>query len=195
MHESRDPLVELVADRRTLLAAAGIVGGTGLLLAAYPFFATLEPSAATQAESGPVETDIGGLLPGELTTVAWRGQPVWVMRRTADMVAALQRPDAQLADPQSRKSEQPRACANATRSTRPDVFVAIGICTHLGCTPTLRLDDPALNAEFNAPGAFVCPCHGSRFDLAGRVVRNVPAPSNLPIPPYSFAGTDLLRIG
>lgn len=139
--------------------------------------------------------DIATLLPGTLVTVAWRGKPVWLMRRTPDMVTALLRPDAALVDPLSKRSEQPVACRNATRSLRADVFVAVAVCTHLGCTPILRLNDSALNAELDAPGGFLCPCHGSRFDLAGRVVKNVPAPINLDIPDYSFVSPTSVQIG
>jgi ubiquinol-cytochrome c reductase iron-sulfur subunit len=184
------------AERRQLLAAAtGIAAGAGLLAAAYPFAASLQPSEAARAEGGPVQVDISTLAVGELRTVAWRGKPVWLMRRSDEMVRALRQPNPALADPQSKRSEQPKSCANATRSERPEILVAVGVCTHLGCSPTLRLDDSALNAELHAPGGFFCPCHGSRFDLAGRVVKNVPAPINLEIPPYHFMGDTQLQIG
>ena len=184
------------AERRNLLVAAtGIAAGAGLLAAAYPFAASLQPSEAARAEGGPVQADISTLAVGELRTVAWRGKPVWLMRRSDEMVRALQQPNPALADPQSKRSEQPKSCANATRSERPEILVAVGVCTHLGCSPTLRLDDSALNAELHAPGGFFCPCHGSRFDLAGRVVKNVPAPINLEIPPYHFMGDSQLQIG
>lgn len=181
--------------RRLLLAATGIVGGAGLLAAAYPFVASLEPSERAKALGGPVQIDVSTLAPGELRTVGWRGKPIWLMRRTAEMVRALQQPDPELADPLSMRSEQPPPCANSTRSVRPEFFVAVGVCTHLGCTPSLRLNDEALNAELHAPGGFVCPCHGSRYDLAGRVVKNVPAPTNLEIPAHLFSGPSTLRIG
>ncbi|MBT2326839.1 ubiquinol-cytochrome c reductase iron-sulfur subunit [Variovorax paradoxus] len=184
------------ATRRKLLrAATGVVGGAGLLAAAYPFVASLEPSERAKALGGPVQVDVSMLVPGELRTVGWRGKPVWLMRRSEEMVRALRQPDPELADPLSRRSDQPVSCANPTRSKRPEFFVAVGVCTHLGCTPILRLDDVALNAELHAPGGFVCPCHGSRYDLAGRVVKNVPAPTNLEIPDYLFTGASTLRIG
>jgi ubiquinol-cytochrome c reductase iron-sulfur subunit len=182
-------------QRRIFLGLAGAWAGAGALMAAYPFVASMEPASDAQAAAGPLDYDFAALRPGQLDTVTWRGRPVWIMRRTPDMVAALQRPDPLLADPLSRRSEQPAACANATRSLRPDLFVAEAVCTHLGCTPRLQLDDAALNASLQAPGGFVCPCHGSRFDLAGRVLRNVPAPDNLSIPPYALVGTSSLRIG
>jgi ubiquinol-cytochrome c reductase iron-sulfur subunit len=181
--------------RRLLQAATGIVGGAGLLAAAYPFVASLEPSARAKARGGPMHVDVSTLAPGELRTMGWRGKPIWLMRRSDEMVRALQQPDPALADPLSRRSEQPQSCVNATRSMRPEFFVAVGVCTHLGCTPSLRLNDEALNAELHAPGGFVCPCHGSRYDLAGRVVKNVPAPTNLEIPDHRFSGASTLRIG
>lgn len=181
--------------RRMLLAATRIVGGAGLIGAAYPFVASLEPSARDRARGGPVTGNLAGLSPGELRTVAWRGKPIWMLRRSDAMVRALQAANQDLADPLSKRSQQPASCTNATRSERPEYFVAIGICTHLGCTPTLRLDDDALNAELHAPGGFLCPCHGSRFDLAGRVVKNVPAPINLEIPNYLFTSPTTVRIG
>ena len=183
------------ARRLLLVRATCVVGGAGLLAAAYPFVASLEPSLREQAAGAPIEVDIAGLAEGELRTVAWRGKPVWIMRRSAAMVRALQQPGTALADPLSRRSEQPASCLNPTRSVRPDLFVAVGVCTHLGCSPTLRLDDSALNAELHAPGGFFCPCHGSRFDLAGRVVKNVPAPTNLDIPEYQFTAASALRVG
>jgi ubiquinol-cytochrome c reductase iron-sulfur subunit len=181
--------------REVLLAATGIMGGVGLVLAAYPFADSFEPSERARARGGPVVADVSDLAPGQLRTVAWRGKPVWLMRRSEDMVRALQQPNPELADPLSRQSEQPPSCVNSTRSERPDIFVAVGICTHLGCTPLLHLHDAALNAELHAPGGFLCPCHGSRFDLAGRVVRNVPAPTNLEIPDYRFNTESIVQIG
>lgn len=184
------------ATRRAwLVDAAGALGGAGLLAAAYPFVASLEPSERALSLGGPLTVEIDALVPGELRTVAWRGKPVWLLRRTDDMVRALQAPNAALADPLSLRSEQPAGCVNATRSLRPEVLVAVGVCTHLGCSPSLRLDDPALGAELRAPGGFVCPCHGSRFDLAGRVVKNVPAPINLDIPKHRYAGETTLQVG
>lgn len=181
--------------REVLLAATGVMGAAGLVAASIPFVQSLEPSALALARGGPVDVDVSDLAPGQLRTVEWRGKPVWLMRRTDDMVRALQAPNAHLADPDSRRSEQPASCRNSTRSERPDLLVAVGICTHLGCSPVLRLGDAALSEELKAPGGFFCPCHGSRFDLAGRVVKNVPAPTNLDIPEYRFTAASQLRIG
>ena len=181
--------------RKILLAATGVMGGAGLLATSIPFVESLQPSEAARARGGPIDVDVGTLAAGELRTVEWRGKPVWLMRRTDAMVRALQAPNAHLADPLSRRSVQPATCLNPTRSERADLFVAVGICTHLDCTPTLRLSDAALNAELQAPGGFLCPCHGSRFDLAGRVVKTVPAPTNLDIPDYRFTSVTTLKIG
>lgn len=182
--------------RRGLLAAAtGLVGGAGLLAAAVPFVESLEPSQAANARGAPVAVDVEALAPGELRAVEWRGRPVWLMRRSDAMVRALLADNAVLADAASRHSLQPPACANATRSLRPDLFVAVGLCTHLGCSPTLRLDDEALAGELRAPGGFVCPCHGSRFDLAGRVLKNMPAPTNLEIPQHRLTAGRVVTIG
>lgn len=196
IHKIDDGRMSDARRRELLRAAAGVMGGAGLLaVAAYPFVASLEPSARARALGGPVTVDVATLAPGEMRTVAWRGKPVWLMRRSDEMVRALQRPNPALVDPLSRRSNQPVSCANPTRSERTELFVAVGVCTHLGCTPTLRLDDDALNAELHAPGGFYCPCHGSRFDLAGRVVKNVPAPTNLDIPDYRFTAASVLQIG
>ncbi|HEV7574857.1 MAG TPA: ubiquinol-cytochrome c reductase iron-sulfur subunit [Caldimonas sp.] len=183
------------SEKRALLVVAGTMGAAGLLAAAYPFVASLEPSARALAEGGPVEFDLGQLGAGQTATVAWRGKPVWIMKRTPAMVSELQRANPDLADPLSKRSEQPADCVNATRSVRPDVFVCVGICTHLGCSPTLRLDDAALAARLHAPDGYYCPCHGSVFDLAGRVIRNVPAPVNLVIPEHRFTTPTSLVIG
>ena len=181
--------------RRMLLAATGAVGGAGIVAAAYPFVASLEPSERARALGGPVEATFNDLREGELKTVAWRGQPVWIVHRSAEMVRSLERSNPVLADPRSERSTQPPYCKNPLRSRRPDVFVAIGICTHLGCSPKLTLHDETFDARTHADGGFLCPCHGSRFDLAGRVVKDVPAPTNLVIPDYTFGGPALLTIG
>ncbi|MBC7480444.1 MAG: ubiquinol-cytochrome c reductase iron-sulfur subunit [Rhizobacter sp.] len=185
----------VAARRRHWVQAVGTMGGVGVLVAAYPFVTSLSPSEKAKAQGGPVIADIATLLPGTLMTVAWRGKPVWLMRRTPGMVSALLKPDAALVDPMSKRSEQPAACSNATRSLRADVFVAVAVCTHLGCTPILQLNNATLNAELDAPGGFLCPCHGSRFDLAGRVVKNVPAPINLEIPVHGFLSPTSVQIG
>jgi len=195
LHEVDEHRVPDARRRELLLAATGAMGAAGLVAASVPFVASLAPSEAVRAAGGPLDVDVATLGPGELRTVEWRGKPVWLMRRSEDMVRALLARDDRLADPLSMRSVQPASCRNATRSERPDLFVAVGVCTHLGCSPRLELDNAALKAELHAPGGFFCPCHGSRFDLAGRVVKNVPAPTNLDIPEYRFTSASGLRIG
>ena len=195
IHEIDEAATPDAKRRQLLLAATSAMGGVGLLATAYPFIASFEPSALARALVGPVGVDFSTLAPGEMLAVAWRGKPVWVMHRSEAMVRALQQNDSVLADPLSKRSEQALSCVNATRSQRPEMLVALGVCTHLGCTPNLRLGDSALNAELHAPGGFLCPCHGSRFDLAGRVVKNVPAPTNLDIPDHHFTSKSTLQIG
>lgn len=182
-------------QKRLWMRIFAAASGVGLAGTAVPFVESLTPSDAARAAGAPVELDVANLAPGDMKTVAWRGKPVWIMRRSPVMVQALRRPDPLLADPRSDRSVQPDDCRNPTRSLRPDLFVALAVCTHLGCSPTLRLDDPDLQAELHAPGGFICPCHGSRFDLAGRVLKNMPAPTNLTIPQYGFASDGRLRIG
>lgn len=183
------------ARRRLLRRTTEVVGGIGLIATACPFVASLEPSERARAEGGPVEAAVGDLPVGVLRTVAWRGQPVWLLRRSPEMIASLRAPNPMLADPHSTRSEQPPACRGPTRSLSPELFVVVGICTHLGCTPGLKVGDASFDAQNQALGGFLCPCHGSRFDLAGRVVRNVPAPTNLTVPPYAPQGGDRVLIG
>lgn len=183
-------------EKRQWLLATGVAGGVAVLATAMPLAASLAPSERAKAAGGPVEVDLSELQPGDSRTVEWRGKPVWVLRRTPAMLAALQGHDEQLADPQSSQKQQPEAARNPERSLRADVFVAIGICTHLGCSPSAAPkggNNPSLPADW--PGGFFCPCHGSTFDGAGRVFKNKPAPSNLEIPPYRFAAETRLVIG
>jgi ubiquinol-cytochrome c reductase iron-sulfur subunit len=180
--------------RRFLLRVTAGAGGIATLASAYPFLASLAPSARARAEGAPVDADLADIAPGEMKTVAWRGKPVWILRRTPEMLAGLARHDDLLADPQSKEtSQQPDDCRNAGRSLQPEWFVCIGICTHLGCSPTLREHAGELDPQW--PGGFFCPCHGSKFDLSGRVFRNVPAPTNLVIPTYRYLTPTRLRIG
>lgn len=183
--------------RRRLLIATSAIGGAGLIATAIPFVESLEPSARARAEGGVVEEDISGLRPGELKTVIWRGKPVWLLRRTHDMQRSLLSDITLLADPNSIRSDQPSACINTYRALQPDLAVIVGVCTHLGCTPVMRdvLAGGAENLGSSWPGGFYCPCHGSKFDYAGRVFKNVPAPINLVIPPYQYMSPTLLRIG
>ncbi|HMO48433.1 MAG TPA: ubiquinol-cytochrome c reductase iron-sulfur subunit [Rubrivivax sp.] len=184
------------ADRRTWLIATTAAGGAAVAATAVPFVASFAPSERARAMGAAVEVDIGDIPPGGMKTVEWRGKPVWIVRRTPQMVAALQAPNPDLADPDSLRDQQPPYAANATRSLQPEVFVAVGICTHLGCSPTAvpaGSANPSLPADWQ--GGFFCPCHGSTFDGAGRVFKNKPAPTNLEIPPHRFLSASRLLIG
>ena len=184
-------------ERRQWLIATGVAGGVAAAATAVPFVSTLAPSERARSLGAAVEVDISGLAPGATRIVEWRGKPVWIVRRTPEMLAALQQePTADLVDPDSRREQQPAYAQNATRSARPEVFVAIGICTHLGCSPTAvpaGSNNPGLPADW--PGGYFCPCHGSKFDAAGRVFRNQPAPTNLEVPPHRYASDTVLVIG
>ena len=184
------------AERRQLVlltAATGCVAAAGV---AVPLVSSLAPSERARAMGAGVEVDISDLAPGGVKTVEWRGKPVWVMRRTPEMLAALPQQDAELADPASRKDQQPEYARNPQRSIRPEVFVTVGICTHLGCSPTAvpaGTSNPSVGDQWQ--GGFFCPCHGSTFDLAGRVFKNKPAPTNLEVPPHRYVSDTRLLIG
>ena len=184
-----------VSRRHFLTVATSVTGVVGLALTATPFIASFKPSTRAQALGAPVEVDISKLESGAMVRVKWRGRPVWVLRRSPDMLERLATEKVTLKDPSSAESDQPAYATNATRSVRPEVLVVIGNCTHLGCAPIERL--AAADAELGAdwPGGFYCPCHGSKFDLAGRVFADVPAPTNLVVPPHRFVGDDLIVIG
>jgi ubiquinol-cytochrome c reductase iron-sulfur subunit len=171
------------------------VGAVGVLFAAAPFVESWLPSERARAQGGPVSLDFSKVDPGQMTIVTWRRKPIYVVRRTPAMLALIGNHDARLKDPQSSNSEQPPYAKNSLRARRPDLFVTIGICTHLGCLPKARFQPglPELGADW--PGGFFCPCHGSRFDLAGRVFDGSPASVNLVIPSYDFAGASELVIG
>lgn len=182
-------------ERRKWLLATGAAGGAGLVATAVPLVSTFTPSERAKAQGAAVEVDIADIPPGGMKVVEWRGKPVWILRRTPEMLASLQGHDGELADPQSKKEALPEALRNPGRAEREDIFVAIGICTHLGCSPTARFapNDPSMGP--NWPGGFLCPCHGSKFDLAGRVFANMPAPDNLPVPNYKYLSDTKLLIG
>ncbi|MGN6389078.1 MAG: ubiquinol-cytochrome c reductase iron-sulfur subunit [Burkholderiaceae bacterium] len=185
--------------RKWLTVATASVGGVGLGATALAFIETMEPSEAAKAAGAPVEVDLSGVAPGTQTTVAWRGKPVWIIHRTDEQLKLLGNHDAALVDPMSQQSEQPADCKNPTRSVKPAFFVAVGICTHLGCIPSYRPEPgaPDLAGAIGGawPGGFSCPCHGSKFDLAGRVAKNVPAPLNLVVPQYKYLSDTKLIIG
>ena len=182
-------------ERRKLLAgAAAAAGGLALAGAGVPFVASLWPSERARAAGAPVEFDIADLKPGELKTIEWRGKPVWILRRTPAMLASLESVRGRLSDPDSRvASQQPAYARNAMRSIEPGLFVTISLCTHLGCIPTYAPEPGSIESGW--PGGFYCPCHGSKFDLAGRVFKGSPAPTNLVIPPHQVRGGHPLVIG
>jgi ubiquinol-cytochrome c reductase iron-sulfur subunit len=181
--------------RRILTAATSVVGAVGAGYVIYPFLASWSPSEKAKAAGAPVEADISKVEPGQLIRVKWRGKPVWVVRRTEKNVADLPKLDPRLADPDSDMPQQPEYCKNGTRSRKPEFLVAVGICTHLGCSPTYRPDIAPADLGPEWLGGFFCPCHGSRFDLAGRVYSGVPAPTNLVIPPYQFLSDTRILVG
>jgi ubiquinol-cytochrome c reductase iron-sulfur subunit len=184
------------SDRRVWLLATAVAGSMAAVATAVPFISTLAPSERARAAGGSVEVDVSGLAPGDMVAVEWRGQPVWVMRRTPEMLAALHGHDAELVDPLSVKQQQPAYASNPERAIQPEFFVAIGICTHLGCSPSTAPkngNNPSLPADW--PGGFFCPCHGSTFDFAGRVYKNKPAPTNLEIPPHRYIAATRIQIG
>jgi ubiquinol-cytochrome c reductase iron-sulfur subunit len=181
--------------RRFLTATASAVGGAGVVAAAVPFVAYLEPSARTKATGGPVEVDIGKLEPGQVKIAKWRGKPVWILRRTEEMVQGIKSLDGRVVDPNSENSEQPEYAKNETRSRKPEFLVVEGICTHLGCSPNLIPEGAPEAPEADWKGGFFCPCHGSKFDLAARVYAGMPAPTNLPVPPHQYISDTRLLIG
>ncbi|WP_180125796.1 ubiquinol-cytochrome c reductase iron-sulfur subunit [Rhodoferax sp. BLA1] len=187
------------AEKRTWLIASSAVGALGTAAAVVPFVASFQPSERAKAAGASVEADISTLKPGEKMTVEWRGKPVWIIRRTPEMLAALPKLDSQLVDPAStRKPEEqaPAYARNATRSIKPEFMVAVGICTHLGCSPSDKFQSgPQPSLPDDWAGGFLCACHGSTFDLAGRVYKNKPAPDNLEVPPHMYLSDTKLLIG
>lgn len=181
--------------RRLLLGATTAVGTVGVIASAVPFGTSFWPSERVKAAGAPVEVDISKLELGEKKNVEWRGKVVWVIRRTKEMLDDIPKLDARVADPKSEVDHQPPYAKNEVRSIKPEIFVAVGICTHLGCSPTFRPEvaPPDLGPDWL--GGFFCPCHQSKFDLAGRVYKGVPAPTNLVIPPYRFLSDTMVVIG
>ncbi|PTT91535.1 ubiquinol-cytochrome c reductase iron-sulfur subunit [Pelomonas sp. HMWF004] len=184
--------------KRTWLIATGCAGAVGGVATAVPFVSTFAPSERAKAAGAPVEVDISAIKPGEKLTVEWRGKPVWIVRRTPEQLAALKKNDGQLADPNSERTAYPTPdyAKNEHRSRKEEFFVAVGICSHLGCSPSDKFAmgaQPSLPDDWN--GGFLCPCHGSTFDMAGRVFKNKPAPDNLEVPPHMYLSDALLLIG
>lgn len=181
--------------RHFLTTAATVVGGAGVLATAVPFVSTLSPSAKTKAIGGPVEVDVSGLKPGERKTVKWRGKPVWILRRSEEALAELSEMVDTLRDPESKVEQQPEYAKNGHRSVNPEYLVVIGLCTHLGCSPNYLARNEPHDFGADWKGGFFCPCHGSKFDLAGRVFKGVPAPANLMVPQYQFISETTILIG
>lgn len=194
---SQDKVVD--ADRRFWVGTTCAVGGVAAVGVAVPFVSTFAPSERAKAAGAPVEVEIGDMQPGEMRTVEWRGKPVWIVRRTPEQLATLKEVDNELADPDSKRHPDeitPEYARNEYRSIKPEYFVAVGICPHLGCSPSARFAtgaQPSLPDDWH--GGFLCPCHGSTFDLAGRVYKNKPSPDNLTIPPYEFATDTKIVVG
>lgn len=184
------------SSRRTLLVATSAAGGVAAVATAVPFVASLTPSERAKAAGAPVEADISKLAPGEMMTAEWRGKPVWILRRTPEMLASLDAIADKLADPASEVPQQPDYATNTHRSINPEYLVTVGICTHLGCSPSAKLAagaESGLGADW--VGGFLCPCHGSLFDLAGRVFKSMPAPTNLEVPPHKYLADTTILIG
>ncbi len=181
--------------RRNLIVATAAAGGAASLGAAVPFVWSMWPSERAKAAGAPVEVDISGMAPGELKIVEWRGKPVWVIRRTKEMLDTLKAVTAKLTDPSSRASEQPEFAKNEARALKPEFMVMEGVCTHLGCSPQLKGAEAKAEMGADWGGGFYCPCHGSKFDYAGRVFKGAPAPLNLPVPPHVYLSDATLVIG
>jgi ubiquinol-cytochrome c reductase iron-sulfur subunit len=192
--DTADGEVDL-SRRKFLTAATAATGAVGVAFAAVPFLASWKPSERARALGAPTEVDLSKLEPGQMGTFSWRKQPIYVVKRTPEMVASLDKHDDKLKDPGSEGSLQPDYARNPTRAVRQDVLVLIATCTHLGCLPKSRFTPGDATIAADWPGGFFCPCHGSKFDLAGRVYEGSPASANLSIPPYSFEGDNKLVIG
>lgn len=184
-----------VERRRLLIGATAAVGAVGVAGAAVPFVKSWNPSAKAKAAGAPVTADISQLEIGQRAVFEWRGKPVWVVRRTPEMLAGLKQVEGDLRDPNSEEDQQPEYARNATRSIKPEFLVLTGICTHLGCSPLFRPEVAAADLGADWKGGFFCPCHGSRFDLAGRVFNGVPAPLNLVVPPHMYTSDSVIVIG
>jgi ubiquinol-cytochrome c reductase iron-sulfur subunit len=184
--------------RRLLIAVTGVAGGIATAASAVPFVASMLPSERAKAAGAPVEVDISQISPGEKLTVEWRGQPVWILRRTKEMLEEVKASTDKVADPKSaRKPDEltPQYARNEFRSIKPELLVVVGICTHLGCSPQDRFEAGPQPFEADWKGGFYCPCHGSLFDLAGRVYKNKPAPDNLRVPPYKYLSDTKIVVG
>ncbi|HKK06487.1 MAG TPA: ubiquinol-cytochrome c reductase iron-sulfur subunit [Gammaproteobacteria bacterium] len=181
--------------RRFLVATTSVIGGAIVAAAVVPFIESMEPSDAAVAAGAPIDLDISKIEPGALVTAKWRSRPIWVLNRTDSQLQELPKLDPRLKDPHSKEPQQIPSCANGQRSLKPKYFVCVAICTHLGCVPTYRPEIAPPDLGPNWEGGFFCPCHGSRYDLAGRVFKGSPAPLNLPVPPHYYVSDTKLRVG
>lgn len=195
--ESGEPISKPIdKERRATIAVAAAVGGVGVVAAAVPFVTSFMPSERAKAAGAPVQADITGMAPGEMRSFEWQGRPVWILNRTPQMLQAIKKVDGEVADPKSLRTAfpTPAYARNEYRSIKPENLVVVGICTHLGCNPIGPFAAGA-NPQLGPDSGFVCPCHGSTFDLAGRVFKNKPAPDNLPVPPHKYLSDSVLLIG
>ena len=181
--------------RRFLVAATSVVGAAGAVGAAVPFEGSWFPSAKAKAAGAPVKVNISKIEPGQQIVAEWRGQPVFILNRTEEMLQALPKLNAELADPSSQASVQPEYVNPEARSIKPEILVLVGLCTHLGCSPSFRPEVAPADLGAQWLGGYFCPCHGSRYDLAGRVYKSQPAPLNLPVPPHSYESADVIVLG
>ncbi len=184
-----------LSKRRFLTATTTAVGAVGSGFLLVPFISSMQPSAKARAAGAPVRADISKLEPGQMIRIEWRGKPVWIVRRTQENLDTLKKMGPLLADAMSEISDQPEYAQNPERSIKPEILVLVGICTHLGCSPTYRPDVAPADLGADWQGGFFCPCHGSKFDIAGRVFKGMPAPTNLPVPPYRFLSAAEIMIG
>lgn len=181
--------------RRLLVGATSVVGGIGMVGAAVPFVASWNPSAKAKAAGAPVKVNISKVEPGQQITVEWRGQPVWIINRTPEMMERIEKLNDKVADPNSEKPQQPEYVKGILRSIKPELMVMVGICTHLGCSPQFRPEVAPADLGDGWLGGYFCPCHGSKFDLAGRVFKGVPAPANLKVPPHYYIDDNTIMVG
>lgn len=187
---------EVDTGRRNFLTVATVAAGAvGAGFAAVPFLASWKPSARAKAMGAPVEVDIGKLEPGAMVKVEWRGKAIFIVHRTKEMLSRLDGMAPELRDPESEESDQPEFAKNEARALKPEYLVIVGVCTHLGCAPLDKFTPGDVTVSADWPGGFFCPCHGSKFDLSGRVFKDVPAPTNLPVPPYRFVSDTRILIG
>jgi len=186
---------QINSGRRKVIVITAAAGACAGVTAALPFAASMLPSERAKALGAPVEADVSALAPGEMQILEWRGKPVWIVRRTPEMLAGIKKSEANLADPKSEVPQQPDYAQNEFRSIKDEYAVLVGVCTHLGCSPQLKSVDAQAEMGADWSGGFYCPCHGSKFDLAGRVYKGAPAPINLQVPPYTYLSDTKILIG